>query len=202
MRRAWFFIAFAAFLAKASSSLPPQQAVYGFDLHGRPIYSLASSPDQAVVLFFIATDCPISNRYVPEIQRLEKEFAGKPVAFWLVYPNATETLAGVVQHQAAYGLQGSTLMHPGAELMAAMHPTLTPEAAVIAPGTSSEQALRTVYLGRIDDRYVDIGRERPRATRHDLEAAITAVLAHQSIAPPGGPPIGCGIVTEAALRNR
>jgi thiol-disulfide isomerase/thioredoxin len=202
MRTASLFVAWTALIATSSGLVLAQQASYGSDLRNRPIYRLASSQDKAVVLFFVATDCPISNRYAPEVQRLKKEFAGEPIAFWLVYPNATETLAGVVRHQADYGLGGATLIHPGSQLLAAMHPRLTPEAAVMVPGGSSEHALRIVYLGRIDDRYVDIGRERPRATRHDLEDAIIAVLAHRPVAPPGGPPVGCGIISEAALGKR
>jgi len=162
---------------------------------------LESAGSQAVVLFFVATDCPISNRYAPEIQRLEKEFGGKPVAFWIVYPNATETDAGIRRHQAAYGLAGATLVRPGRELMALAHPTVTPESALLVPDGAGALGFRAAYVGRIDDRYVAFGRERPRATRHDLEDAISAVLNHQAVEPAGGPPIGCGIIREEALRS-
>jgi hypothetical protein len=170
--------------------------LYGYDLQGKPVRKLAASGTKAVVLIFIATDCPISNRYVPEIERLRKEFAGKPVAVWLVYPNATETSQGVVQHRAVYSLDGATLVRPSQWLIAETHAMITPEAAVLIPVGS---ALRTVYAGRIDDRYVDIGKERPRATRHDLEDAVEAVLAGGPVVSPGGPPVGCGIVSQAAL---
>jgi len=171
-------------------------AAYGYDLEGRPVTRLATSSAQAVVLFFIATDCPISNRYAPEIDRLEKEFAGRPVAFWLVYPNATETTEGVVHHEAAFSLAGATLVKPSQWFVAQTQATITPEAAVLIPEGSG---WRTVYAGRIDNRYVDIGRERPQATRHDLEDAVEAVLAHRIVVAAGGPPVGCGIVSEAAL---
>jgi hypothetical protein len=197
-----FLIVLAIFTGAASGLSLAQGGAYGFDLRGRPIYQLASTHGEAVVLLFIATDCPISNRYVPEIQRLEKEFAGKPVAFWLVYPNATETAEGVLRHQTDYGLTGATLVHPTQWLLAGARPSVTPEAAVMGLANSSEQVLRTVYLGRIDNRYVDIGRERPRATRHDLEDAISAVLDHQDVAPPGGPPVGCGVISAEALGKR
>jgi thiol-disulfide isomerase/thioredoxin len=174
-------------------------APFGFDLQGKPVTRLASPGAQAVVLFFLATDCPISNRYVPEIQRLEKEFAGKAVVFWIVYPNATETEVSVLHHRASFGLQGATLVRPEAAMMTLTHPTVTPESVILVPDKAAGEGFRAVYVGRIDDRYVDIGRERPQATRHDLESAITAVLNHQAVAPPGGPPVGCGIVSEAAL---
>jgi len=53
-----------------------------------------------------------------------------------------------------------------------------------------------VYHGRIDDRYLEIGRERPTPTQHDLERAILNVLQHRSVQLPGGPAVGCGIVGQ------
>ena len=38
------------------------------------------------MLVFLASDCPISNRYLPELKRLDAEFAKQNVAFWLIYP--------------------------------------------------------------------------------------------------------------------
>jgi hypothetical protein len=70
--------------------------------------------------------------------------------------------------------------------------TTTPEAAVFVPRNG---ALREVYRGRIDDRYLSLGTERPQATHHDLEEAIRAVLAGKLVPQPGGPPVGCSIVT-------
>jgi hypothetical protein len=68
---------------------------------------------------------------------------------------------------------------------------MTPEVAVFVPASSE---LREVYLGRVDDRYIALGQERAAATKHDLADAIRAVLNHQPILKPGGPPVGCAIV--------
>ena len=43
------------------------------------------------MLIFAASDCPISNRYVPEIARLTNEFSPQGVRFWWVYPNGADT---------------------------------------------------------------------------------------------------------------
>jgi hypothetical protein len=77
------------------------------------------------------------------------------------------------------------------------HVTITPEAAIFVPHGSGLQSsgLREVYHGRIDDRYIAFGRERPQARHHDLEEAIRAALAGQPVPQPGGPPVGCSIVT-------
>jgi hypothetical protein len=202
-------ILISVLLVCAYSSMA-QSIVYGYDLRGQPVTQLAdrraAATGRPIVLFFVATDCPISSRYVPEIQRLAKQFAANHATFWLIYPNATETADGVMRHNSDFGLdkvisEDHVLLRPQPGLMVLAPATITPEAAVLMTRDSTESTLHTVYLGRIDDRYIDIGRERPQATRHDLEQAIEAALHRQPVAPPGGRPVGCGIVTEAALQS-
>ena len=71
----WRFTAsqFAALLILCCSALAAT-APYGVDLDGHPVM-LAQSTAPAIVLFFTASDCPISNRYEPEMLRLEQKFA-------------------------------------------------------------------------------------------------------------------------------
>jgi hypothetical protein len=58
------------------------------------------------------------------------------------------------------------------------------------------------YRGRIDDKYVAIGLERPNPTRRDLEAALTASLAGQSIAEPRTQAVGCYIADFVHVHER
>ncbi len=169
---------------------------YGYDLNGQPVIHLAPPGTEAVVVIFVASDCPISNRYLPEIQRLESKFAGQHVMFWFVYPNVGETTGAVRQHEAAYGAEEHVLLDPQHKLVALTHAKVTPESAVLVPERGGAEALRTVYHGRIDDRYVQIGQERPSATQHDLERAIVDVLQHRSVQQPDGPAVGCGIIGQ------
>jgi len=68
--------------------------------------------------------------------------------------------------------------------------TITPEAAVFAGG-------RLVYLGRIDDRYVELGLERAAPTRRDLADALAAVIAGTRIAEAKTQAVGCFIADFA-----
>ena len=68
--------------------------------------------------------------------------------------------------------------------------TITPEAAVVVGG-------KVVYRGRIDDRYVDLGVERPSPTTHDLVDALTAVLAGKPVARATTQAVGCFIADLA-----
>lgn len=171
---------------------------YGLDQNGHAVTNLGSPETRAVVLVFLASDCPISNRYLPELKRLETEFAPKNVVFWMIYPNYTETTAAVREHLSGFGVSMRILMKPTPDLMKLAPATITPESAVLTTpsGKDPNQAFSTVYLGRIDNRYVEIGRERPAATEHDLEQAVRAALSHQPAKKADGPPVGCGIVSR------
>lgn len=139
------------------------------------------------VLLFVRTDCPITNRYAPELARIADEFKGRSVEFWLVYPDASETDRKIQEHIADYHFPGSPLHDPAHALVKRAHATVAPEAAVF------DSAGDLKYHGRIDDRYIDIGKTRPAAQSHDLEDAIAAVLTGKSIAQPVTRAVGCSL---------
>jgi hypothetical protein len=162
------------------------------DLDGHPIAQLAPAGSRAVVLFFAASDCPIANRYVPEIQRLAAQLEPLGVRVWFVYPNAADTAGVIRAHDREFSITANTALDTRQTLTRMAHATTTPEAAVFVPRAGG---LEEVFRGRIDDRYLSLGTERPQAMHHDLEDAIRAVLANKPVPKPGGPPIGCSIVT-------
>lgn len=142
---------------------------------------------RARVFLFVRTDCPITNRYAPELQRLAEEFTSRGVQFWLVYSDPTETPQSIEHHVADYRLPGTPLRDPHHDLVKRAQATVAPEAAVF------DGEGRLMYHGRIDDRWVDIGKARPEAQTHDLENAISAVLAGKPVAEPETRAIGCSL---------
>jgi len=181
---------FVLFFASAWAA-PTGQGLYGVDLDGHPIPSLANSQTKAVVLFFVASDCPISNRYVPQIRRLETEFGPQHVAFWVVYPNPGDTVDVIRQHQKSYGKMPDEIRDPNHTLVQLARAKVTPEAAVLVP---EGRGFKETYRGRIDNRYIDFGQQRPHATQHDLQDAIAAVVHGNTTPRPTGRPVGCFIV--------
>ena len=167
-------------LSAASVKLP--------NLAGQLVDPLQTSPaTKAVVLLFVSTECPYSNRSAPEIRRLYEAFTSRGVRFWLIYPNPAETPALVRAHLNAFSYPNIALRDPGHALVRLARPTVTPEAAVF----DNRGAL--VYRGRIDDRFVELGRERPAPTRHDLQDALTASLAGRPVVPQTTQAFGCFI---------
>jgi hypothetical protein len=148
---------------------------------------LAGESSAAIVFLFASVDCPVSNRYAPAVQRLHAEYAPKNVAFWLVYPNPTDTPDAVRDHLNAYGYPVHALLDPHHDLVKLTGVSVTPEAAVF------DRSRTLAYHGRIDDKYVSLGVERPSATRHDLADALSAVVAGRAPAEATAPAVGCFI---------
>jgi ribosomal protein L35AE/L33A len=171
----------------------PLLAVLVQTLAGAPVDALeAPAGTKAIVFLFTSTDCPISNRYAPEVRRVAETFAAKGVVVRLVYPNPADEAAAIREHMTAFSYAGATaaLRDPRHALVKYAGVTVTPEAAVYAGG-------RIVYRGRIDDRFVDLGVERPSATKRDLADALTAVLAGKPVAAPVTQAVGCFIADFA-----
>lgn len=171
----------------------PLVAVLVQTLSGVPIDALDAPPGtRAIVFLFTSTDCPISNRYAPEVRRIVEAFAPQGVEFRLVYPGASDGAASIREHMQAFSYAGAmtALRDPQFTLVKYVGATITPEAAVYAGG-------RIVYRGRIDDRYVDLGLERPAPTKRDLADAIAAVLAGKPVAHATTQAVGCFIADLA-----
>ena len=163
----------------------------GFDLAGHPVSELAGPGTRVVVLLFSASDCPIANRYVPEIARLKREFSKQGVRFWWVFPNPSDTAPVVVRHNRAFSIDEPTVLDTRQTLVRLAHVTVTPESAVFEIQSGG---MHEFYHGRIDDRYIALGQERPAARHHELESAIAAALSGNAIGSSFGRPVGCAIV--------
>lgn len=148
---------------------------------------LAAESSKAIVFLFASVDCPISNRYAPVVQKLYQTFSPQGVTFWLIYPNPAETPAQIRDHVKAFNYPVHALRDPRHELVKLANVVVTPEVALF------DKARALVYHGRIDDRYVNLGVERPAPTRHDLEEALTATLAGSRPKDAATQAVGCFI---------
>jgi len=157
------------------------------DLDGRQVEPLRAQNAKAIVFIFFRTDCPISNRYAPEVRRLYEKFAKTGIRFWLVYPDADETGVMIRKHIKEYEYRLSALRDPQHRLVKMTGAQVTPEAAVFSADG------RMVYRGRIDDRYVAFGKVRPAPTTRDLEQALEAILEGKQVTNKTTVAIGCFI---------
>jgi hypothetical protein len=140
------------------------------DLKNRPVDPFQKADAKAIVFIFVGADCPISNRYAPEIERMYQKYASQGISFSLVYPDPDTAPDDIAKHVKEYQLALNVLRDPRHVLVKRAGVRVTPEAAVFTPDG------RELYRGRIDDRTVDFGKDRPEPTRRDLQDALDAVL--------------------------
>jgi thiol-disulfide isomerase/thioredoxin len=156
------------------------------DIEGAPHNPFRSNSAVRVFLF-VRTDCPITNRYAPELQRIADEYRNNSVQFWLIYADRSETVANVRQQLSQYRFPGHALFDPHHLLVQRAQALVAPEAAVFDSGG------KLLYHGRIDNRWVDVGKARPSATVHDLENVIAAALHGHPVKPAETRAIGCAL---------
>jgi thiol-disulfide isomerase/thioredoxin len=187
-KRKWplFLALLLVYLPFCPSGFPETPPVSVTDLEGHPadLFRLAGS--KIVVLVFLRTDCPISNRYAPTIQELSAQYASK-AAFFLIYPIRSETSQQIQRHLLDYRYHLPAFRDPDLALARFGHITITPEVAVFTP------ARRLLYHGRIDDWYVEFTRARRAPTTHDLIDALEAAISGKPPATPSSPAVGCFI---------
>ena len=154
------------------------------DLDGKAVDAFAAAA-KVRVFVFVRTDCPISNRYAPELKRLNSEFTARGVAFSIVYADPSETSGNIRHHMQEYGFPGTAIRDPGHMLVRRAQATITPEAAVFS--ATGE----LLYHGRIDNRYLELGKYTANPTRHDLEDSIAAALDGRPQPKASAPAVGC-----------
>lgn len=135
------------------------------------------------VFIFTTTDCPISNRYAPEIQRLAATF-GSQAKFVLVYPVPSDTPQLIREHKKKFAYILEHVRDVDQRLVKKTGVSVTPEVAVM----KGDQLL---YRGRIDDRYIDFGKDRVTPTERNLESALTAIAAGKPVAVKDTRAVGC-----------
>lgn len=139
--------------------------------------------NKLTVVAFTNTTCPVSKKYAPSLQRLEKEWNAKGVSFLFVNPTKTDKPEG-------HGFAGRYVHDTDGSLTAAFGPTSTTEVFVL-------DAARTVqFRGAIDDQYgLGYALDAPRSNY--LTTALTELLAGKRPTTPATTAPGCELVISA-----
>lgn len=185
--------ALAGFAAAGAGRIPVPLAVASYadlavpGLDGTPVEPFAPAGDiKATVLLFVMTDCPISNRYAPEVRRLYDEFADT-VRFWLVYVDTHRPVDELREHHSSFAYPFGAVRDVDGALVSLAGATVTPEVAVF------DSDRRVTYRGRIDDRYVSFGVARRAPRTRDLHDRLSRVAAGETLAFSETRAVGCYI---------
>lgn len=159
------------------------------DTYGKP-RSLDEFKDQAVVVAFIGTECPLAKTYAPRLQQLAEEFAAGGVAFIGIDANLQDSLADIAAFGRVHEVKFPLLKDNNNEIADKFGAVRTPEVFLL----DKDRVVR--YWGRIDDQYgfkTGAGYVKPKLRERFLADAITQVLAGKEVTRPTVAADGCFI---------
>ncbi|HUE15768.1 MAG TPA: redoxin domain-containing protein [Planctomycetaceae bacterium] len=148
------------------------------------------SGKKAFVIVCTNTTCPLVQRYLPKLKRLDEKYRGQGLQFVSLNVGPGDSIREMAAHAVGFDLAFPTVKDVNGETVAALGVTRTPEAVVLG----HDFVLR--YRGRIDDQYRLSGANQ-NSLHNDLENAIEAVLAGKPVSVAETTVDGC-LITHAA----
>jgi peroxiredoxin len=192
MRRNRLAVALAAVILGLVAAAPAAEPAIGAaapdfkltTLDGKPFsLSEAARARNAVVVMFIATQCPYSNAYNDRMREMATAYEKQGVLFVGINSNKSEPANEVAAHAKKHSFTFPLMKDPDnkvADLYNARH---TPEIFLV----DKSRTLR--YHGRIDENY----EEPSKVNSPDLKNALDALLANKPIAKAETKAFGCSI---------
>lgn len=138
------------------------------------------------VELFLATACPVSNRYVPELNRIARIYLPKGVDMIGLFPERGLEQSRLDQWRRDFNPAFAVQLDASAKRARQAGASLTPEVVVY-------QSSKLCYRGRIDDRYFSWGKSRPEPSRRDLVETLDVLLSGKFNAPRFTKTWGCYI---------
>lgn len=197
MRSKWIVVALIAIsMACAAHAAEPAPAasrvgstIADFtlaDYRGRSWTLAELHPSRLLVLAFVGTECPLVGQYAARLQELATAYGEKGVSLVAIDSNQQDSLAEIAHFARTHKISFPVLKDPGNKIADAFQAERTPEVFVL----DRQRVVR--YHGRIDDQFT-YGRQKPKAEREYLTAAIDELLAGKPVSLAATERIGCHI---------
>jgi peroxiredoxin len=155
-------------------------------------FTAAAAPSDSIsVYIFLREDCVICQQYTSQLEQLHQVYGNKGIHFFGVFPNESSTSELVAEYAEKYGLTFPLEIDTDQALTRRLGATITPEVVVY-----DHRIGRILYSGRIDDRYVKVGKRRRHVQTSELEDALKAIRAGQPVAVREAPATGCLITLQ------
>lgn len=169
-----------------------ETSLKGTDLEGESHHFPDATNSTAAVFVFLSIDCPISNGYLPELNRLAQRYRSNGVEFYGVISDRLVSRAAAVRHSDEFQVRFPVLFDASCALQRQLGPTHTPHAFVV----NSQREV--MYEGAIDDTYAKLGERRQRASAPYLRDAILAVVSGRPQPVKSTTPVGCHMEAPTA----
>lgn len=157
------------------------------DKSGKALALPLWSKNTASVFVFAGIECPISNRYIPLLNKMNEKYRKNKIQFFEVYSAPRLDLAQINKHASDFGIKATVIWDYKQNLADATGANTTPQVVVV--GNDGE----IKYSGRIDNQYVSLGKSRNSATTHELDDALQSVVKGVKVKLPKTNVVGCCI---------
>ncbi len=138
---------------------------------------------KAILIIFIATQCPVSNSYNSRMVELYNNYSKKNIALIGINSNKQESINECKSHAEKNGFNFTVLKDEKNIIADMFEASVTPEVYVLEPKTYT-----ILYHGRIDD-----SKNEKNVETKDLENALNEILAGKSVSNTQTKAFGCSI---------
>lgn len=140
------------------------------------------------VYIFLLDECKICREYGPELKKYSEKFQSDKIEFVGVFPNFSSKKENIEKYKSEFDLKFELKTDYFKKLSNKFGARVLPEVFVYDAITDS-----VVYSGRIDDRYVSIGKRKRIIKNYELENALQSIVENQDIKINKTEAVGCFI---------
>lgn len=127
------------------------------------------------VYIFFSPGCPICREYVPYLKRLSQKHS--QLIFFLVFNNCDQSEIDSFVESYKTGATLKAICDRDGKIKSSLNARISPQAFLLLNG-------KTIYSGRIDNRYAAIGKRRSVISSYDLERSIESARSENEKAVP------------------
>lgn len=139
------------------------------------------------ILFFLGTNCPITQNTTLEINRIFEKYKDNQFEFIAVFPNLDDNNNQIQKFQDKYQIKFDCHLDSNQYLTKKFEMTTLPEVVVF-----SEDSL-ILYKGKIDDLYFDIGKRTQKEYKKILDLKLDSIKNNKLPKVKYIKPLGCVI---------
>jgi peroxiredoxin len=152
------------------------------DYNGNEISLSDFRESKAIVIIFVATECPVSNAYNSRMESIYNEYKGKGIAYIGINSNKAENVSSMKEHANENGLTFPILKDEKNIIADQFKASVTPEVYVL------NSDFKVLYHGRIDN-----SRDEDDVESKDLRNALDEILAGKQVSKEQTKAFGCTI---------
>ncbi|NJN41981.1 MAG: redoxin domain-containing protein [Flammeovirgaceae bacterium] len=162
--------------------------------HGQKIESdinQTKNPEDISVLFFFATDCPITQKYMSRVKEIVSEYSSEQISFTAYFPSPLDKKK-LKTFRKEYNVSKSLefIFDKDQHITEKLNAMVTPEVFVVNSNSV------VVYSGAIDNWFYELGRYRLETNEHYLKEALSSLRNGEAPVLQRTEAIGCVIQRE------